>query len=158
MGEEELSRRGAGNPGFAEGREEVAAIPLVEERLSVAKRQVESGRLRVHVTVDERHENVVHELVRDAVEVERVPRNVPLAEMPTVRLEGTTTIVPVVEEVLVVEKRLMLVEEIHIRRRSETERREVPVTLRSERATVDRLPAAPSDPSGTTPVQPRSGA
>ena len=118
--------------------EEVAAIPLVEERLEVSKRAVESGRVRVHVTVEERQQEISEQLLRDDVDVERVPRNVPISELPHVRLEGTTTIVPVVEEVVVVEKRLMLVEEIHIRRRSETEVRTIPVTVRSEQARIER--------------------
>jgi uncharacterized protein (TIGR02271 family) len=129
-----------------DGAAEVAVIPLVEERVSVAKRQVESGRVRVHVSVDEREEVVAQNLARDDVEIERVPRNVPLTEVPLVRLEGTTTIVPVVEEVLVVEKRLVLVEEIHIRRRSESERREIPVVLRREQARVERSEVSPSAP------------
>lgn len=118
--------------------QEVAAIPLVEERVVIAKKQVESGRVRVHVTVDERQETVAEELARDEVEIERVPRNVRLTDMPHVRLEGTTTIVPVVEEVLVVDKALMLVEEIHIRRKTASERREIPVTVRTERAAIER--------------------
>ena len=120
---------------------EVAAIPLVEERLTVSKKQVESGRVKVHVAVEERQETVVERLLRDDVQIERVPRNVRLSEMPHVRLEGTTTIIPVVEEVLVVEKALMLVEEIHVHRTSETEVREVPVALRTERASIVREPA-----------------
>lgn len=124
--------------GIAHHSDEVAAIPLVEERLNVAKRNVETGRVRVHVKVEERRETITEDLLRDEVEVERVPRNERLTDLPHVRLEGTTTIVPVVEEVLVVEKVLMLVEEIHIRRRSETERREIPVILRSEQANVER--------------------
>jgi stress response protein YsnF len=44
----------------------------------------------------------------------------------------------VLEEVLVVEKRLVLKEELHIRRRVETETVEVPVTLRKQRAVVER--------------------
>jgi uncharacterized protein (TIGR02271 family) len=133
-----------------DGATEVAAIPLVEERLQVSKRQVESGRVRIHVSVDERQETVTQDLIRDDVEIERVARNIPLADMPHVRLEGTTTIIPVVEEVLVVEKKLMLVEEIHVRRRSNMERREVPVTVRSERAEIEREEVndrhRPSDP------------
>ena len=117
---------------------ELAAIPLVEERLSVGKRQVETGRVRVHVTVDEHEEMVTQQLMRDDLQVERVPKNVRLTEVPHVRLEGNTTIVPVVEEVVVVEKALMLVEEIHICRRSVAEETQIPVTLRSERATVER--------------------
>ena len=118
--------------------EELAAIPLVEERLSVSKRQVESGRVRVRVAVEEREETVAQQLAHDDVEIEHVPKNVRLSEMPHVRLEGTTTIVPVVEEVVVIEKALVLVEEIHIRRRTSTEQVEIPVTLRRERATVER--------------------
>jgi uncharacterized protein (TIGR02271 family) len=118
--------------------EEVAAIPLVEERLSVAKRQVESGRVRVRVTVEEREETVTEELFHDDLQIERVPRNVRVSELPHVRLEGNTTIVPVVEEVLVVEKALVLVEEIHISRRTVSEPASIPVKLRAERAEVER--------------------
>jgi uncharacterized protein (TIGR02271 family) len=118
-------------------QEQVAAIPLVEERLSVDKRAVETGRFKVRINVDEREEVVTQELARDAVDIERVPMNVPVSELPNVRLEGGTTIIPVVEEVLVVEKRLMLVEEIHVRRSSTSEMHEIPVTVRSERAEVE---------------------
>jgi uncharacterized protein (TIGR02271 family) len=122
--------------------EEVAAIPLMEEQLSIAKRQVESGRVRVRVTVEERQETVTEELLHDELQIEHVPRNIQVSEVPRVRLEGNTTIVPVVEEVVVVEKRLMLVEEIHVTRRPIPKMTEIPVSLRSERATVDREDAA----------------
>lgn len=118
--------------------DQVAAIPLVEERLSVTKRQVETGRVRVHVSVEEREETLTEHVSRDEVEVEHVPRNVRVAELPHVRLEGSTTIIPVVEEVLLVEKALVLVEEIHIRRRSTAETVEIPVTVKSERARIER--------------------
>jgi stress response protein YsnF len=55
-----------------------------------------------------------------------------------VRTEGETTIIPVVEEVLVVEKRLVLKEEIHIRRLISKDDVEVPVTVRRQRAVVER--------------------
>ena len=125
-------------------REEVAAIPLVEERISIGKREVECGRVRVHVTVEERQETVTEELLRDDLQIERVPRNVRLTEVPHVRLEGNTTIVPVVEEVVVVEKALMLVEEIHISRRSVSEPTEIPVTVRAERARIERTGVEPA--------------
>ena len=123
---------------FESSPEEYAAIPLVEERLSVAKRAVESARVRVRVTVEERQETVTEQLAHDDVQIERVTRNERLSEMPHVRLEGSTTIIPVVEEVLVVEKALVLVEEIHVRRVTESKTVEIPATLRSERATVER--------------------
>ena len=51
------------------------------------------------------------------------------------------TIVPVLEEVLVVETQLVLKEELHIRRQRTTEAVEVPVQLRKQRAMVERLGA-----------------
>jgi uncharacterized protein (TIGR02271 family) len=119
-------------------QEEVASIPLVEERLAVSKKEVETGRLRVRISVEEREERVDAELARDEVEIRRVPKNEPLSDIPGVRTEGDVTIIPVVEEQLVVEKRLVLVEEIHVVRKSETERRDIPVTLRTEHADIER--------------------
>jgi uncharacterized protein (TIGR02271 family) len=131
--------------------QEVAAIPLVEERVSVGKRQVETGRYRVRITVEEREERVPVELSHDEVEIERVPRNVAVQELPSVRLEGTTTIIPVVEEVVVVEKRLVLVEEIHVRRRSSVATEEVPIRVRAEQAAIERDP-----PNGLEKAAPNS--
>ncbi|HEY0115102.1 MAG TPA: DUF2382 domain-containing protein [Allosphingosinicella sp.] len=129
---------------------EVAAIPLVEERVSVGKREVETARYRVRVALEEREEIVPVELARDEVEIERVPRNIALRELPSVRLEGSTTIIPVVEEVVVVEKKLVLVEEIHIRRKTSTQTEQIPVTVRAEQALIEQEPsgaAAPGAPA-----------
>jgi uncharacterized protein (TIGR02271 family) len=119
-------------------QEEVAAIPLVEERVEVSKQEVETGRVRVRISVDEREERIPTELAHDEIVIRRITRNEPLTELPSVRLEGDTTIIPVVEEQVVVEKRLMLVEEIHVRRASETSVQEVPVIVRSEKAEIER--------------------
>jgi stress response protein YsnF len=51
------------------------------------------------------------------------------------------TIIPVLEEVLVVEKRLILKEEVHIRQTTSGEAVEVPVTLRRQHAVVERVSA-----------------
>jgi len=118
--------------------QEVAAIPLVEERVTVGKRQVETGRYRVRISVEEREERVPVELAHDEVDIERVPKNLAVQEMPIVRLEGTTTIIPVVEEVVVVEKRLVLVEEIHVRRKTATATEEIPIRIRTEQAAIER--------------------
>ncbi len=118
--------------------QEVAAIPLVEERVLVTKREVETGRLRIQVSVEERQDEVPVELSYDEVEIERVPVNRAVTQLPSVRLEGSTTVIPVVEEVVVVEKRLFVVEEIHVRRKSTTETRKIPVALKSEQVRIDR--------------------
>src|SRR5688500_11617680 len=68
--------------------QEVAAIPLVEERAKISKREVETGRVRIHVTVDERQEEVPVDLASEEVEIERVPVNKAVSQLPSVRLEG----------------------------------------------------------------------
>jgi stress response protein YsnF len=72
----------------------------------------------------------------ETVEVTRVPVNREIDVAPSIRTEGDVTIIPVVEEVVVVEKRLVLKEEIHLRRTVTREDIAVPVKLRKQRATV----------------------
>jgi stress response protein YsnF len=62
-----------------------------------------------------------------------------------VREDNGTTIIPVMEEVLVVEKRWMLREEIHIRRRRIETHQPQHITLRSEEVQVERVPRAEKD-------------
>ncbi|MBD2750100.1 YsnF/AvaK domain-containing protein [Microvirga sp. BT688] len=120
-------------------------IPVVEETATVGKRQIVTGRVQVR-TVTDTVEELAHTTVqREDVEVTRVPIDKVVETAPEIRTEGDVTIVPVLEEVLVVEKRLVLKEELHIRRRVATETVEVPVTLRKQRAIVERL--APDIPS-----------
>jgi stress response protein YsnF len=123
------------------GAEAVEVVPIVEETASVSKRQVATGKVRVHTHVDTVQELARASLRSDKVDVTRVPVDKIVDAVPDVRTEGDVTIVPVLEEVLVVETKLVLKEEIHIRHRVETENVEVPVVLRRERAVVERLDA-----------------
>jgi uncharacterized protein (TIGR02271 family) len=113
-------------------------IPLVQEHLSVSTRKVETGRVRVSTKIEERTEMVAAELQREDVTVERVPVNREIEAVPEVRWEGDTFIVPVVEEVLVIEKRLILKEELRIRPEKSMERVEKPVVVRRTVASVER--------------------
>jgi stress response protein YsnF len=80
------------------------------------------------------------------VDVTRVPIGRVVEIAPEVRTAGDVTILPVVEEKVVLVKRLVLREELHIRRWVETESVEVPVTLRRQRAEVERIaPVTPGE-------------
>ena len=79
-------------------------------------------------------------LARETVEIERTPIGQHVDAMPAVREEDDTIVVPIVEEVLVVERRLFLKEEVRIRRVRSTERHQETVTLRHQEAVVTRLP------------------
>jgi uncharacterized protein (TIGR02271 family) len=84
--------------------------------------------------------------MHEEVEVERVAINRPIAEAVGPRQEGDTLIVPLLEEVLVVEKRLILREEVRITRRKVERRSTQSVVLRSEEATVERSGAEGPEP------------
>ena len=115
-------------------------IPLFEEALSVSRRVVPTSRVQVS-RVTHSHEHLVDELLeRERVEVERVAIDKPIDRMPSVREDGDCLVFPVVEEVLKIERVLVLKEEVRIRRVKGTERYQERVTLRKQEAVVNRLP------------------
>jgi uncharacterized protein (TIGR02271 family) len=130
----------------AEAREALV-VPVAGEEVDVRKRQWETGGVRVEIGVREREELVDEPLVREEVRVERVPVNQVVKEAPNVRQEGDTTIVPVLEEVLVVEKRLVLKEEVRITRRRFEAHEPQRVRLRTEEPRIERL--KPDERSGS---------
>jgi stress response protein YsnF len=120
------------------GLETEEVLPLVEETATIQKREVVTGKVRVRTVTDTAEELARATLQSTAVEVTCVPVDQVVDTAPEIRTEGDVTIVPVLEEVLVVTKQLVLKEELHIRRRVESEAVEVPVTLRKQRAVVER--------------------
>ena len=121
--------------------EEQQVVPIAEETVRVDKRKTNSGKVRVRTEVDSVEQVVRETLTGETVEVTRVPVDQRISQIPEIRTENGVTIFPIVEERLVVEKQLFLKEELHIRRNITTEIVEVPVTLRSERAVVERFDA-----------------
>lgn len=117
-------------------------LPIVAEELIVRKQEVETGKVRISTPVRERTVHVDESCFREEVNVEHVPANRYLDEAVAVRQEGDTTIVPVVEEHLVLVRRLFLKEEIHITRRRVEERVAEDVTLRFQEAEVQRIEAS----------------
>jgi uncharacterized protein (TIGR02271 family) len=117
-------------------------LPIVEEELQVGKRGFETERVRVRTVTDSTEEFVRQELTGERLEIERVPIDLliePGADLPRIRTEGHVTIFPVLEEVVVVEKRLRLKEEVRITKRVTTELTETPMTVRKQRAVIERL-------------------
>ena len=114
-------------------------VPIIEEELTVGKRVVETGGVRINKTVQVRQETVDVPLIEDHAEVERVTVNRMVDVAPEVRHDGETLIVPILEEVLVVEKRLMLREELHIRLRRDQVHKPQQVTLRREEVEIERF-------------------
>lgn len=113
-------------------------VPVMAETLEVTKRQVERLGVRLTKTVSERTESVEVPLMEERTEVSRVTVNRTVDVAPPVRYEGDTMIVPVLEEVLVTDKRLVLREELHIRKWQVEARVPHQVVLRREHIDVER--------------------
>jgi uncharacterized protein (TIGR02271 family) len=119
--------------------DERIVMPVVAETLDVQKRKVEAGGVRIKKVVHEREEVVDEPLMREEVQVKRVPINRVVDAPVPVRHVGNTMIISLLEEVLVVEKRLMLKEELHITKGEIETYKPQRVTLRSEEAVVERV-------------------
>ena len=94
---------------------------------------------RLTKVVREREEVVAVPRVHEEVTVERVTLNRLVDAPVAVRQEGDTLIIPVLEEVVVMEKRLRVKEELRITTRRIEEHASQPVTLRRAEVVVERL-------------------
>jgi len=104
-------------------------VPLVEETLNVSVLKAVTGRVRVSTTTETFEKVVRQELRGMRADIERVPidRTLDPGETPPVpRTEGEVTIIPVLEEILVIEKRLLLKEELRITQRTSIETTKCP--------------------------------
>ena len=117
-------------------------VQLLEEELSVTKRPVVTGKLKVSTRTLTHDEVAEITLERNVLDVSRVAVGQFVDVAPKVRTDGNTTIVPIVEERLVMVKQLYLKEELHIRHSVERETVQETVPLRSQHAVVERLDAA----------------
>jgi uncharacterized protein (TIGR02271 family) len=121
-----------------ERREPPLVLPVIQETFKVETRPVETGRVRIHKVVHEREETVDPPLLHDEVVVDRVPVNRFVDGPIPVRSEGDTLTIRLFEEVLVVEKRLLLKEEVRITKRQVETHTPHRMTLRREEAVVER--------------------
>lgn len=129
-------------------------IPVVQEVLHLGKRIIETGRgIRLHKSVTEEAVRIEDTLTQQELEIEHVPSGVWIEQdaLPGSRYEGSTLVVPVLEEVLVVEKRWRLNEEIRITAKSNRRPVTQRVVLRKENIIVKKFDEsqATQDPQNT---------
>ena len=124
-------------------------LPLVEEQLSVTKQRVLTGRVRIATQTETIDHLLPAELTREEVEVVRVPVDRRIDSVPDMTTEGDLTIIPVVEERLVVTRELYLREEIHVRRITRRDSVEIPAQTRRQSVQVERFPET-LDPNQTS--------
>jgi uncharacterized protein (TIGR02271 family) len=102
------------NEGNATRNAKPAVIPVIQEQATIAKRIVETGKVKISKRIREYEEMVDVPHFQEEVVIEHVPVNQFVDEPPKVRTEGNVTIIPVLEERYVVEKKLFLAEELHV--------------------------------------------
>ncbi|HEY0656982.1 MAG TPA: YsnF/AvaK domain-containing protein, partial [Pyrinomonadaceae bacterium] len=114
-------------------------IPVIQEEIVVDKYIVEKGKVRVSKRISQHEEIIDEPLFHEEVKVERVPVNKIIDASPSVRQEGDTLIIPIVEEQVFVQKRLVLVEELRVRKEVIETHQPLKVTLLKEQVEVNRV-------------------
>jgi len=132
-----------------ERRPEDLHIPLHEEEVSLSRREIKKANVQVALVTGTREQLIDEELTHVRVEIERVPIDRTVEVAPPTRQEGDITIIPVVEEIVVVERRLVLKEEVRVRRVSTKEQHQETVVLRQQEAVVTR-----EGPGSQSPIAP----
>jgi uncharacterized protein (TIGR02271 family) len=115
-------------------------IPVVEEQLGVERRKFSTGKVLIHKKVDSDDITVDEPLLHERYDIERVPVNRLIEEPVEPYYEGDTFVLPVLEEVVTVEKKLLLREEVRVTRKRETERDPQKISVRRERVEFERVP------------------
>ena len=111
----------------------------IRETLKVRRVVRDVEHVRVTVSTGTTEESVRESVWSEAVDVRREAVGAVVTEIEDVRTVDGVTIVPVYEEVLVVERRLVLRERLHVSvRRDQTEHTET-VPLRHQSVEVERL-------------------
>lgn len=127
-------------------------IPIVEEQIQVGKQVVETGALRISKKVHEEEVTVDVPITYNEHDVERVAVNKFVDAPPPIRYEGNTMIIPILEEVVVLEKRLKVVEELRVTARQVQTASSQQVTLLKEEVNVQRSSETPNRSTGN-PVE-----
>lgn len=112
---------------------------ILAEALDIQKRIKLTGVVRLEKTV--RNSDAVGDeiLTSNSITVERRAVNKYLDEAVTIRQEGNTTIIPVMEEIVIVSKQLVLKEEIRITNHRQQSLHHETIPLRAEEVQVTRI-------------------
>jgi uncharacterized protein (TIGR02271 family) len=119
----------------AQGTAKVAAV---QEELKVSVREAETGAVRVRKLVHEDVHQVPLTARTGKLSVVRVPMDRQVDNEFPARQEGETTVIPVFEYRVVVERRLFLVEEVRVTKEAVQTTRTEEVVTRREEVVVER--------------------
>ena len=115
-------------------------IPVIAEQVIINKDVVDTAKVHIRKRVIEEQASLNIPLIQEAYQVEYIAVNKLVNEVPPVRQEGDVTIIPVVREVLVIEKHYELVEEIHVIRQRQEVAHVQEIMLKREQVDIERKP------------------
>ena len=125
-------------------------VPVHQEQASISKRCTVTGRVKVSRVTRQSEKLLTETLAREQVKIERIPIGKFIDAVPKIREEGDAIIIPIVEEIPVVEHRLVLTEEVWVRRIRSKENHGQRVMLRCQEAVITRDPVEPPVKSEAT--------
>ena len=116
-----------------------SSISVLREEVNVEKKIIEKGRVKISKVVKEDSEVLNLPTTSEQVKIKRVPVNEIVESVPApLRYEGDTIIIPVLQEIIVTEKKLLLVEEIHVTKTLVSSEETKEITLRKEEINIER--------------------
>ncbi len=115
-------------------------IPLVEERVTIERRERAGRKITVTTRPVTEEVKVAEPVMREEVTIERVPIGEVVDTIPGIREEGELTVIPVVEERVTVTVETVLTEEIHLRRKRAERTEEQTVTRVRTEVDIDEGP------------------
>jgi stress response protein YsnF len=134
-------------------------IPIVEEQVQVDTRVVELGHVTVQKKVDEFLDERAISLRHQQVEVERVPVDRIIDEIIEPYLDGDVYVVPIIEEEIVITRRLRLKEELRVQRTIGQHEESIQTPFRRERVVItehwyddDRPAVNPGEPDADATI------
>lgn len=122
-----------------ETHKKLLTIPVIEEEIVVGKEYVDTGKVKISKKISEHQQTIDIPLIQERVSVERVAINKFVDTPPEIRHEGDLMIIPVLEEQIVVQKRLVLVEELHVTKQLVETHHSEEVTTRKEDVNIERI-------------------
>ena len=142
--EETMGSKDLNPTDITERGETGVTIPVIHEEVKIEKKVVETARVQIAKVVHENVEQFTIPTIEEKILVERIPKNELVDVLPpAIRYEGEVMIIPVLKEVAVVEKRIMLVEELRVTKHKIEKSETHEVTLRKEQVEVNRTETNP---------------
>ena len=117
--------------------EDSPSLNVLQEQVNIDKETVVSGKVVIRKNVQEENEMITVPVSHEEVKIKKVAINKYVDTAPEIRYEGETTIIPVIKEVLIVEKKLLLVEEVHVTKNVVTQTTEHTIPVRKEEVSVE---------------------